>query len=154
MVLKNFAVFTRKQLHCSFFSDMKACNFIKKRLQHRCFSVNIVKFLRAPFWKNICKPLLLRVAFMYKKEILISFHIKLKTEWQKIIYLIFFSLFSLAERTSNFFILKLWLSQFICSSKESLISKRFFANQILLWWSHQGGKTRPWYFRIHIQSTF
>ena len=25
---------------------IQACNFIKKRLQHRCFSVNIVKFLR------------------------------------------------------------------------------------------------------------
>ena len=50
-VLKNFAKFTGKQL--------KACNFIKKRLQHRCFPVNIAKFLRTPILKNICKPLLL-----------------------------------------------------------------------------------------------
>ena len=35
-VLKNFTTFTRKQL--------KACNFYKKRFQHRCFLVNIVKF--------------------------------------------------------------------------------------------------------------
>ena len=25
-------------------AGLKACNFIKKRLQHRCFPVNIVKF--------------------------------------------------------------------------------------------------------------
>ena len=30
----------------------KACNFIKKRLQHSCFPVNIAKFLRVPFLQN------------------------------------------------------------------------------------------------------
>ena len=30
-----------------------------KRLQHRCFPVNIVKFLRTPILKNICERLLL-----------------------------------------------------------------------------------------------
>ena len=34
-------------------------NFTKKRLQHRCFPVNIVIFLRTPILKNICKRLLL-----------------------------------------------------------------------------------------------
>ena len=29
-----------------------ACNFIKRRLQHRCFTVKFVKFLRAPFLHN------------------------------------------------------------------------------------------------------
>ena len=33
----------------------QACKFIKKRLQHRCFSVNIVKFLRTPILKNTCE---------------------------------------------------------------------------------------------------
>ena len=28
---------------------MKACNFIKKRLQHRCFPVNISEFLEQLF---------------------------------------------------------------------------------------------------------
>ena len=28
---------------------LKACNFIKKRLQYMCFPVNIAKFLRIPF---------------------------------------------------------------------------------------------------------
>ena len=26
----------------------QACNFVKKRLQHRCFTVNFAKFLKAP----------------------------------------------------------------------------------------------------------
>ena len=43
-VLKNFAIFTGK---------LQACNFIKKRLQHRCFPGNIVKFLRTPILRNI-----------------------------------------------------------------------------------------------------
>ena len=32
-----------------------ACEVVKKRLQHKCFPVNIVKFLRALIWKNICE---------------------------------------------------------------------------------------------------
>ena len=34
-----------------------SCNFIKKRLQHRYFLVNIRKFIRTPILKNICKRL-------------------------------------------------------------------------------------------------
>ena len=34
------------------------CNFIKNRHQHRCFPVNIAKFLILPVLKNICKRLL------------------------------------------------------------------------------------------------
>ena len=37
----------------------EACNFIKKKLQHRCFSVKFAKFLRTPILKNICERLLL-----------------------------------------------------------------------------------------------
>ena len=29
---------------------LKACNFIKKRLQHRCFPLNIAKFLKTAFF--------------------------------------------------------------------------------------------------------
>ena len=46
-VLKNFAIFTVKQLCWSHFNKVarvKFCNFNEKRLQHRCFSVNIAKF--------------------------------------------------------------------------------------------------------------
>ena len=42
-------------------AGLKACNFIKKRLQHRCFPVNIAKFLRTFILKNICERLLLKL---------------------------------------------------------------------------------------------
>ena len=43
-VLKNFAICTGKHLgRVSFLIELK--NFIENRLQHNCFSVNIVKFL-------------------------------------------------------------------------------------------------------------
>ena len=35
-----------------FFAGLRDCNFIKKRLQHRCFPVKLAKFLRTPFFKN------------------------------------------------------------------------------------------------------
>ena len=38
-----------------FYMIVKACNFIKRRPQHRCFPVNIAKFLRLPILKNIYK---------------------------------------------------------------------------------------------------
>ena len=43
------------------------CNVIKKRIQHRCFPVNIAKFLRTPIFKNICKTLLLSVSIGLQK---------------------------------------------------------------------------------------
>ena len=46
-VLKNFAIFTG------------SCRFIKKRLKHTCFPMNIAKFFRTPILKNICEWLLL-----------------------------------------------------------------------------------------------
>ena len=42
--LGNLAKFTGKHL-CQ---SLEACNLIKKRLWHRCFSVNFTKFLRTP----------------------------------------------------------------------------------------------------------
>ena len=48
--LKNFAIFTRKHLRWSLF---------KKRIQHRCFPVNIAKFLRTPSLENMCERLFL-----------------------------------------------------------------------------------------------
>ena len=40
-------------------AGLQACNFIKKRLQHKCFPKNIAKFLRTTILKNICEQLLL-----------------------------------------------------------------------------------------------
>ena len=57
--LKNFANFTGKHQCWSLFLD---CNFIKKRLQHRCFPMKFAKFLRIPILKNICERLLLKIS--------------------------------------------------------------------------------------------
>ena len=46
-VLKNLAVFTGKYLCWSLF-----CYFVKKRLQRRCFPVNIRKFLWKAFYRT------------------------------------------------------------------------------------------------------
>ena len=40
-------------------SGFQGCNVIKKRLQNRCFPVNIANFLRTTILKNICERLLL-----------------------------------------------------------------------------------------------
>ena len=61
-VLKNFAVFTGKHLCWSLFlinvAGLRLVTYLK-RLQHRCFPVNIAKFLRTPILKKICQPWLL-----------------------------------------------------------------------------------------------
>ena len=52
-VLKNFAKFTGKHLWQSLFYNKVAgltpATLLKKRLWHRCFPVDFVKFLRTPF---------------------------------------------------------------------------------------------------------
>ena len=45
------------------FGVLQVYNFIKKRLQHRCFAVNIAKFLRSTILKNIYERLLLELLF-------------------------------------------------------------------------------------------
>ena len=65
VVLNNFAYIHRETpVLESLFNKVavpKACNFIKKRLQHRCFPVNIAKYLRTPILKNIRQQLLFTV---------------------------------------------------------------------------------------------
>ena len=39
--------------------SLRACNFLKKRLQHWCFPVKFAKILATPILKNICERLLL-----------------------------------------------------------------------------------------------
>ena len=41
---------------------------LKKRLLHRCFPVNFVKFLRTPFLQNTFGQLLLKIARRHKKK--------------------------------------------------------------------------------------
>ena len=45
-------------------AGLKACKFIKKRLQHRCFPVTFAKFLKTTILKNICQQLILSCAQM------------------------------------------------------------------------------------------
>ena len=52
--LKNFAIFTVPVL-LSLFNKKTPT---QKRLQHKCFPVNISKFVRTPITKNICEWLL------------------------------------------------------------------------------------------------
>ena len=42
-------------------AGLQSCNFVKKRLQHRSFPVNIVGFLTTPVLKNSRERLLLRI---------------------------------------------------------------------------------------------
>ena len=61
VALKSFTLFLGKQcVGVSFYkgAGLKYYNFIKKVLQHRCFPVNVAKFLRSPILKNICGYLL------------------------------------------------------------------------------------------------
>ena len=56
-VINNFTMFTGKHVCWSLFfnrnTGLEACNFIKKRLQHRCFLDYAAKFCTA-ILKNIC----------------------------------------------------------------------------------------------------
>ena len=76
-VLKNFAVFAEKHLYWSVFFNkirgLRPINLLKKRLQHRCFPVNIAKLLRTAILKNVCEGL-----FLYFKILQINFFEKWK----------------------------------------------------------------------------
>ena len=52
-------------------AGLKACNFITKKVQHRCFPVRFAKFLRIPILKNICERLLLYLH--YNSHIILTF---------------------------------------------------------------------------------
>ena len=60
-VLKKLVILTEKYLCWNIFliAGSKAGNFFTKRLQHRCFPVNIAKFLKTSVLKGICERLLL-----------------------------------------------------------------------------------------------
>ena len=47
---------------------LQPSNFIKDRLQHRCFPVNIAKFLTAPILKNTCELLLLLIVIFSREN--------------------------------------------------------------------------------------
>ena len=49
-ILKNLLENTCAGVIFNKFASLKVCNFIKKRLYHRCFPVNFAKFLTTPFF--------------------------------------------------------------------------------------------------------
>ena len=91
VVLKNFTNFTGKHLcfvcvlFCFLISlqawGLKACIFIKKRLQHRCFPVKFAKILRAPFLQNISSGCFC-LYFFIKVELYLNL-INGRQEWLK-----------------------------------------------------------------------
>ena len=124
MCCKNYPIVTGKTtVSFNKVTGLQAFHFIEKRLQHRCFLVNIEKFL----WTNFLKEHLWTAAsegsFYVKKRNYNFFHIKIQTEWEKT-SVSFKSCFPLAEVINNFLVS--WnygLKNFICSSKESIISQ-------------------------------
>ena len=58
-VLRNSAKFIWKHLCQSLFFNKETFNFVKKRLWHRFFPVNFVRFLKTPFSQNTSGRLLL-----------------------------------------------------------------------------------------------
>ena len=59
-------------------AGLQACNFIKKKLQHRCFPVNIAKFLRIPILRNSWKQLFLTRLYGQKYKQLWGLKLNLK----------------------------------------------------------------------------
>ena len=60
-VLKNSQISQKISVLESLFNKVAGLqvNYIKERIQHRCFLVNNAKFLRTPILKDICIKLLL-----------------------------------------------------------------------------------------------
>ena len=76
-VLKRFAIFSGKHLRWSLFfnedAGLQTCNFIKKRLQCRCFPVNIAKFLRTAVFIEHLRRLLFSLRM--KNNFILKFQI-------------------------------------------------------------------------------
>ena len=70
-VLRNFTKFPRKHLCQSLFliklQNSRPATLLKKRLWHKCFPVNFVRFLRTPFSQSTYWRLLLDLYFLSSK---------------------------------------------------------------------------------------
>ena len=73
-VLENFAIFTGKHSYWSLFliklQAWRPATLLKKRLQYRCFPVNIPKFLRTAFFIEHLQWLLLLLYLLYSVAML------------------------------------------------------------------------------------
>ena len=61
--LRNFTKFTGKHL-CQSLFGVRPATLLKKRLKHRCFPVNFMKFLRTPVLQNTSRRLILNVVII------------------------------------------------------------------------------------------
>ena len=61
LTIKQILIFLQAVVHKCLSKSvfLKTCNFIKKRLQHRCFPVKFAQFLRIPFFTGHLRWLLL-----------------------------------------------------------------------------------------------
>ena len=57
--------------------NMRPATLLKKKLWHRCFPVNFVKFLRTPFLQNTSERLLLQPLSLLLKHIEISIMVRI-----------------------------------------------------------------------------
>ena len=90
---------------CNKVAGLQACIFIKKKLQHKCFPVNITKFLRSPILKYISKRLLLYFWKMYFNNIIYIVAENFIFNFR--IYKIFFYLLSFGNFSSTKFVFAL-----------------------------------------------
>ena len=69
-ILKRFANYTGKHPCSSLFfnkvADLRPATLLKKRLKHRCYQVNFVKFLRLPFYRIPLVDCLRKLHFILK----------------------------------------------------------------------------------------
>ena len=108
-----------KNLCCSLsIRKLQAFNLIKKRLQHRCFPVNVANFLRTPILKNICKRLLLKTQAIFHKE------------WYSYVFV--------------FSVNVIWVFQFIIIFSKSISKKHFPTNLGLKCFSIEQPSVHPW----------
>ena len=123
-VLRNFAKFTGKHLCQSLFfsrvAGLRPVISLKKRLWHRCFPVNIAKFIRTPFLKEHLWWLLLLLLVLVR----IGLHL-----WWLLLLLLVLVRIGLVWRAAN-------LSMFciiVCKSVFEVLRCSF--QLILHWWA-------------------
>ena len=110
-ILENSAKFTGKHLYQSLFFNkvegLSPATLIKKRLWHRCFPVNFMKFLRTPFLQNTSRLLLkTAVSFTEARLILKLRHLipQSRATCSELLAWVYFSYFSCFQIS----ILKIW----------------------------------------------
>ena len=89
-VLQKKAIYRKGTVLESLFNKvagLQPCNFIKKRLQHMCFPVNIAKFLRTPILRNICKQTVASINFKINYNMIITRFLNIckRNLWRKML---------------------------------------------------------------------